>query len=94
MVVIGVFARLQILVFSHKTDFLLQVVLPSEKRPPALGFHASVSASGVLQSSHKGQDVELVADEVQVCKEYRSVVKIILVLLPFTCICFPLMKLF
>ncbi|XP_071513711.1 asparaginyl-tRNA synthetase [Panulirus ornatus] len=48
----------------------LQVVLPSEKRPPALGFHASISASGVVQlSSHKGQDVELIADELQVIGE-------------------------
>ncbi|XP_045625992.2 asparaginyl-tRNA synthetase isoform X1 [Procambarus clarkii] len=45
----------------------LQVVLPSGKRSVNLGFHASVSATGILHSSsHKGQDVEMVTDEIQV----------------------------
>ncbi|KAG7159996.1 Asparagine--tRNA ligase-like [Homarus americanus] len=48
----------------------LQVVLPSEKKPPALGFHSSVTVSGILSlSSHKGQEVELVANDVQVIGE-------------------------
>ncbi|KAK8737023.1 hypothetical protein OTU49_004763, partial [Cherax quadricarinatus] len=47
--------------------YKLQVVLSSEKRPADLGFHAAVSVTGVLRSSsHERQDVELVADDVQV----------------------------
>lgn len=45
----------------------LQVVLSSTKRPSNLGFHSSLSTSGVLRPSfHKGQDVELLADEIEV----------------------------
>ncbi|XP_064099115.1 asparaginyl-tRNA synthetase-like [Macrobrachium nipponense] len=48
----------------------LQVVLPSEKRPESLGYHSSLFTSGVLRTcSHKGQDIELLAEEIQVIGE-------------------------
>ncbi|XP_042873986.1 probable asparagine--tRNA ligase, mitochondrial [Penaeus japonicus] len=41
----------------------LQVVIPTKKIPPGVGYHTSVSASGTLQASqHKGQKIELITD--------------------------------
>ncbi|XP_045128451.1 probable asparagine--tRNA ligase, mitochondrial isoform X2 [Portunus trituberculatus] len=45
----------------------LQVVVPSSQRPPGLSFHAAVMARGTLQpSTHPAQEVELLADQVEV----------------------------
>ncbi|KAK7067705.1 hypothetical protein SK128_023428 [Halocaridina rubra] len=45
----------------------LQVILESSKRPSNLGYHSSICASGLLShSSHKGQEVELLAEDIKV----------------------------
>ncbi|XP_068240081.1 asparaginyl-tRNA synthetase-like [Palaemon carinicauda] len=48
----------------------LQVVVPAEKKPDSLSYHSSLFSSGVLRTcSHKGQDIEFLADEIQVIGE-------------------------
>lgn len=44
----------------------LQIVVPTEKIPPGVGYHTSVSALGTLQASqHKGQSVELITEVIE-----------------------------
>lgn len=46
---------------------LLQIVVPTERIPPGVGYHTSVSALGTLQASqHKGQSVELITEDIEV----------------------------